>query len=247
MAQADHFKISRKDLREPDAVQTFGVQSVEWFRANQSAVVGALSAALAVGALLVGYSWYTQRQATTAAVRFQSAASLFDTKKFAEAANEFAAVSAEYGRTPSGRLAGLYRAHALAQQPDPAAAATAYGEYLASGPQTDYLRQEALLGLARAQEASSGQAAALDSYRQAAEIAGPFRTQARLGLARLEDAAGNADKARAIYAELLDDVTLDADTRQTIAAKLPPDARKKADAKAAAAIAPDATAETGAD
>jgi predicted negative regulator of RcsB-dependent stress response len=232
MAQADHFKISRKDLREPDAVQSFGVQVAEWYRANQSAVVGALSAALAVGALILGYSWYTQRQATTAAVRFQSAATLFDTKKFSEAANEFAAVSAEYGRTPSGRLAGLYRAHALAQQPDPTAAATAYGEYLASGPQTDYLRQEALLGLARAQEASNNQAAALDAYRQAAEIAGPFRTQARLGLAHLEEAAGNADKAQALYAELYQDQSLDADTRQTIEAKLPPDVRKKADAKA---------------
>jgi predicted negative regulator of RcsB-dependent stress response len=236
MAQADHFKISRKDLREPDAVQTFGVQAADWFRANQSAAIGALSAALAVGALIVGYSWYTQHQASTAAVRFQSAAALFDGKKFAESANEFAALSSEYGRTPSGRLAGLYRAHALAQQPDPGAAATAYGEYLASGPQTDYLRQEALLGLARAQEASNNQPGALDAYRQAAEIAGPFRTQARLGLARLEDAAGNGDKARAIYAELLDDAGLDRDTRQTVLGKLPPEARKKAEAKPPTAI-----------
>jgi predicted negative regulator of RcsB-dependent stress response len=236
MAEANHFKLSRKDLREPDAVLTFGAQTAEWFRANQSAAVGALSAALAVGALILGYSWYGHRQAATAAVRFQSAAALYDAKKFAESANEFASVAAEYGRTPSGRLAGLYRAHALAQQPDPGAAATAYGEYLASGPQTDYLRQEALLGLARAQEASNAQPAALDAYRQAAEIAGPFRTQARLGLAHLEEAAGNADKARAIYVELLDDPSLDADTRQTITGKLPPEARKKAEAKPAAAI-----------
>jgi predicted negative regulator of RcsB-dependent stress response len=227
MAEANHFKLSRKDLREPDEFQHLTAQAGDWLRANQSAVVGALSAALAIGALILGYSWYTQRQAATAAVRFQSAAALLESKRFPQAATEFGDLAAEYGRTPSGRLAALYRAHALARQPDPAGAATAYGEYLASGPQTDYLRQEALLGLARAHEAGGDTPAALDAYRQAAEIAGPFRAQARLGLARLLEVTGDAEKARAVYAELLDDQTLDPETRQSVAAKVPPDARPK--------------------
>lgn len=232
MAEANHFKLSRKDLREPDEFQHLTAQAGEWLRANQSAVVGGVAAALAVAALIFGYSWYGRRQASVAAVRFQAAAALFDAKKFADAATAFGEVASDYGRTPSGRLAALYRAHALAQQPDPAGAATAYGEYLASGPQADYLRQEALLGLARAQEAAGAAPAALDAYRQAAEISGPFRTQARLGLAHLEEAAGNADKARAIYTEVLNDPDLDPDTKQTIASKLPPEARSTPATKA---------------
>src|SRR5206468_4321464 len=78
----------------------------------------------------------------------------FDEGKFQEAAQGFAYVVERYPGAPFGRLAVLYRAHALARQGDQAAAATAYGEYLASAAVPDYLRQEALVGLARAKEAA---------------------------------------------------------------------------------------------
>jgi len=153
-------------------------------------------------------------------VQLQTAQALFGAKNYADAATEFAAVSSAYPRTAAGRLAGLYRAHALAEQPDPAAAATAYSEYLASSPATDYLRQQALLGLARASEARNDANAAMDAYRQAADIDGPFRAQAQLGLARLEDTAGHPDKARALYAEAAKAGDLDAETRQAIESRL---------------------------
>src|SRR4029453_17201602 len=131
--------------------------------------------------------------------RLGGAESLVDSKKYAEAATEFAAVASEYPSTPAGRLAGLYKARALAAPPDAAAAVTAYNEYLAGSPATDYLRQEALMGLGRAQEAAKDNAAAMDSYGKAADVGGPFRTAAQMALARLQDAAGNGDKARALY------------------------------------------------
>src|SRR5688572_13763581 len=147
MAEAKQYKITRKDLRQPDEFQEVTSQAVEWIRANQSAVVGALSAIVALAAVVLGVNWYSARQADAASTRLQSAQILFESKKYAEAATEFAAISSEYGSTPSGGLASLYRARALAAQPDLPAAATAYSEYLAGTPATDYLRQEALLGL----------------------------------------------------------------------------------------------------
>jgi predicted negative regulator of RcsB-dependent stress response len=221
MAEAKHYKVSRKELREPDEFQALTSQAADWARSNQSALAGIIAAVVTVGAIVLGVNWYSQRQADAAGVRLQAAQALFDEKKYADAATEFAAVSSEYPRTPSGRLAGLYRAHALAEQPDPAAAATAYAEYLASSPATDYLRQQALLGLAQASEAKNDGAAAMQAYEQAADIDGPFRTPARLGLARLEDAAGHADKARALYAEILKAPDLDADTRQAVSLHVP--------------------------
>jgi predicted negative regulator of RcsB-dependent stress response len=221
MAEAKHYKLSRKDLREPDEFQAITTQTVDWLRANQSAVVGAVSTILAIGAVVLGVGWYSGHQADAAAVKLQAAQTLFEQKKFAEAATEFADVSATYPRTPSGRLATLYRAHALAEEPDPAAAAAAYGEYLATTPPTDYLRQQALLGMAQAQEATKDTPAATQTYQQAADIDGPFRTQAQLALARLEEAAGAPDKARALYAEIVKAPDLDAETRQAISAKLP--------------------------
>jgi len=223
MAEAhQHHKITRRELREPDEFQAFTSQIMDWVRQNQSAVVGVVSAAVAIAAAVVGVGWYSQRQADAAGVRLQSAQALFDAKNYASAAADFADVASTYPRTPSGRIALLYRAHALAQQPDPAAAATSYSEYLASTPEAEYLRQEALLGLARASEATGNTAAATTAYRDAADLAGPFRTPAQLALARLEDAAGHTEQARTLYTEALKAPDIDADTRQMILSKLPP-------------------------
>src|SRR5205823_6641693 len=87
------------------------------------------------------------------------------------------------------------RAHALARQGDQAAAATAYGEYLASAAVPVYLHQEALVGLARAKEAAGDTGGALDAYTQAGALPGAYRDDALLSAARLEQAAGHATKA----------------------------------------------------
>jgi predicted negative regulator of RcsB-dependent stress response len=233
MAEAKHYKLHRKELRDPDVFQERTAQAVDWLRDNQTVVVAVVSAVVAIGAVILGIGWYSARQAETASSRLASAESLFESKKYPEAATEFAAVASEYPSTPSGRLAGLYKARALAAQPDAAAAVTAYNEYLAGSPATDYLRQEALIGLGRAQEGTKDSAAAMDSYGKAAEVNGPFRTTAQMALARLQDAAGNGDKARALYVELLKAPDIDGDSRQYILSRLPPDAVPQADATAA--------------
>src|SRR6266404_432275 len=115
-------------------------------------------------------------------------------------------------------------AHALARQGDQAAAATAYGEYLASAAVPDYLRQEALVGLARAKEAAGDMAGALDAYTQAGALPGAYRDDALLSAARLEQAAGHAERAQAIYAGLLKDAA-DPATKAFVAAKVPGAAR----------------------
>src|SRR5206468_2735929 len=159
-----------------------------------------------------------------AAVAFRSAQARFDEGKFHDAAEDFAYVVERYPHAPLGRLAALYRAHALARQGDQAAAATAYGEYLASAADFDYLRQEALVGLARAKEASGDTAGALDAYTQAGALPGPYRDDALLSAARLEQAAGHADRAQAIYAGLVKDAA-DPETKALAAAKVPGAAR----------------------
>ncbi len=221
MATANHYKVSRKALREPDEFQTLTTQAVDWARDNQNVVVSVVAVVVAIAAVVLGLNWYSQRQANAAAIQLQTAQGLFDAKNYAQAAAEFSAVTTAYPRTPSGRIAALYRAHALAEQPDAAGAATAYTEYLATSPATDYLKQEALVGLAHAKEATNDLDGARDAYRQATEIVGPFRTPAQLALARLEEAAGRTDQARSLYAEALKASDLDADTRQAIAARVP--------------------------
>ncbi|MCW5891809.1 MAG: tetratricopeptide repeat protein [bacterium] len=203
MATSERVKIDRKALRQPDEFQTLTTQAAAWAQEHQTTLV-AVGVALVVLALAAGgIGWWRGRQAEAASIRFRSAHQAFEASRWAEAAEGFASVRADYGSTPYGRLASLYRGHALARAGDAAGAATAYGEYLAAGPETEYLRQEALASLGRAREASGDAAAARDAFDQAAAMPGPFRVEARLGQARLAEAAGDTERVRTIYGEML--------------------------------------------
>jgi TolA-binding protein len=205
-------KVRRKDLKKPDEFETLTGQAVAWAQVHRSLVltVAAGALVLALGFLALG-RWRDERNAAAGAA-FRDAHASFEAGRFTDAARAFADVESGYPRTPFGRLAGLYRGHALARQGDPAGAATAYGEYIATSPPSDYLRQEALTGLARAKEATGDTGGAL------------------LGAARLHEAAGEVEKAREIYTALLKDAS-DPELHALLTAKLP--AVGGADAKAA--------------
>jgi len=235
---ARRLKIRRKDLRKPDEFETLTGQAVAWADEHRPVVYGVLAVAVVVlaGSLAIG-RWRASRN-DAAAVAFRSAQESFDEGKFQEAAQGFAYVVERYPGAPFGRLAVLYRAHALARQGDQAAA-TAYGEYLASAAVPDYLRQEALVGLARAKEAAGDMAGALDAYTQAGALPGAYRDDALLSAARLEQAAGHAERAQAIYAGLLKDAA-DPATKAFVAAKVPGAARPAGgDAEGTADIDPE--------
>ena len=221
---ARRLKIRRKDLRKPDEFETLTGQALTWAGEHLPVVYGLLAVAVValVASLAVG-RWRASRN-EAAAVAFRAAQGRFTEGKFQDAAQDFAYVVQRYPQAPFGRLAALYRAHAFARQGDQAAAATAYGEYLARAVDTDYLRQEAQVGLARAREASGDTAGALEAYTQAGALPGPYRNDALLGAARLDEAAGHTDQARAIYAELVKDAA-DPETQAFAAAKVPGAAR----------------------
>jgi hypothetical protein len=222
MAPAQRIKLDRKALREPDEFQTLTNQAAAWAQANRSLLVAGTLAIVAVAAAIGGVSWYRGRQSAAAAVRFQAAYGDFQASRWAEAADAFSSVQHDYAGTGYGRLAVLYQGHALARKPDTAAAATAYGEFLAGSPKEDFLRQEALVGLARAREASGDAAGAREAYDQASAIDGPFRSDARLSLARLLEADGKGDQARELYQSILKD-SPSASVRAVVEAKLPAD------------------------
>jgi tetratricopeptide (TPR) repeat protein len=200
---AARVKINRKALREPDEFQTLTQQAGEWARGHRNLLMGVGAAVLGITAVALGIGWYRSHQVAAAGTQFQAALNDFEGARFAPAVEEFTAVGRDYPGTSFGRLSTLYRGHALARQGDAAGAATAYTEYLASSPATDYLRQEALTGLGAVNEAAGDKAGALDVYGQAATIDGPFRIQAQLATARLHELAGEPDKAREVYLAIL--------------------------------------------
>jgi tetratricopeptide (TPR) repeat protein len=218
---ARRLKIRRKDLRKPDEFETLTGQVVAWAGEHQALVYGvvALAVVATIGALGVGRWRASTNQ--SAATAFRSAQAGFQAGKFSDAAPAFANIAQEYPRTPFGRVAGLYRAHALARQGDQANAITAYTEYLAGTAGAEYLRQQALIGLGRAREATGDATGALDAYTQASALKGPFQSDALLNAARLQEAAGHADQAQGIYSGLLKDDAVDPEVRAFAAAKVP--------------------------
>lgn len=231
--RAERIKLDRKTLREPDEFQTLTGQAAAWAEANRTALIAAGIAALAIAVVAAGVSWYRGRQASAAAVRFQSAHDEFRNSRWAEAAEAFAGLGTDYAGTSYGRLAPLYQGHALLRKPDAAAAATAYSAYLAASPPIEYLRQEALVGLARALETTGDAAGAQGSYEQAAAIEGPFKADAQLSLARLYETGGQAEKAREVY-QAIQKGSPSGFVRSMVEAKVPaaaPDAAAGGEAK----------------
>ena len=217
---AKRVKVRRKDLRKPDEFETLTGQALDWADDNRALVGGIVVAVALVVVVWLGVGRWRASRNEAAAMAFQAAHATLTAGKFAQAAPAFAELAETYPSTPFGRLARLYRGHALARQGDGAGAVIAYQEFLASHPESDYLRQEALTGLGHAKEAGGDATAALDAYNEAGTLTGPFRTEALLGAARLHEAAGHADKAREIYTTLAK-AAPDAETRALLASKLP--------------------------
>jgi tetratricopeptide (TPR) repeat protein len=213
-------RFRRKDLRQPDEFKTLTSRAAEWVRGHQQLGLGVLGGVAAIFVLGLIVSRVGAARSQAAADAFRSAYATFQAGKFGESAEAFGALVHDYPRTPFGRLAGLYRGHALARQGNAGDAATAYGEYLASSPDT-YLRQEALTGLGHSKEAAGDRGGALAAYDEAAVLEGPYKTEVLFAAARLEEAGGQADQARERYGRLLKEA-LDPDLRAQVLAKLPP-------------------------
>ena len=221
MAQhAKRLKIRRKDLRQPDEFETLTAQALSWAEDNRGIVVAVVSAVVALALVMIVLGRVRTTRNETAAGLFRTAHEAFAASKYPEAAEGFGTLARDYPSAPFGRLATMYRGHALARQGDAAGAATAYADFLAGSSMDGYLRQEALAALGRARETTGDSAGALDAYKEAGGMEGPFRTDALLGAARIHEAAGRASEAREIFVGLMKDET-DPDVRALLATKVP--------------------------
>jgi hypothetical protein len=216
----DRQRLRRKDLRGPDEFVTATSQATLWANEHRGLLVAATVVLLVVAGAAIGWTRWKASQVEAASRDFRAARATFEEGKLAEAAPQFAALAEAYPGTAFGRLAILYRGHALVRHGDAPGGVAAYEDFLASGPPAEYLKQEALVALGHAREKTGDTAGALTVYTDAAAIDGPSRTEARLGAARLEEAAGRPEKAQELYAAAAPDVT-DPQLKDFVASKLP--------------------------
>jgi hypothetical protein len=225
-------KIRRKDLRQPDEFMELTGRVWQWLAANRGLALAAGGVALAVLGGVTGIQRYREQRLLDAADAFGKALVLLQDGETSAAAEAF-------GRVPAvaayGALANLYRGQAALAGGDLTLATEAFRASAGYRDLPSYLRQEALMGLARALVRQGDTAAGLEQYQAAAEIPGPFQIEARLEAARLSEAAGAVEKARGYYEGALEEAydagaPFEDDLRNLVAwrlAQLPP---KPADA-----------------
>jgi hypothetical protein len=204
---AKRVKIRRKDLRGPDEFETLTGETVAWAQSHQTPLIigGVALLVVVVAALLMVRARGVRNQ--EASLQFLQAQAQLEGGNAATAATQFEALEQNASGTPFGRLAGLFRGHALLKQGDGVGAATAYTQYLSTASAPGYLRQQALIGLGRAKENGGDASGAHDAYVQAEKLDGPARDEGSLGVARMLETQGQADQARAIYARLAKDAS----------------------------------------
>ncbi len=197
-------RLTRKDLRQPDEFQTLSRQALEFVEANRTMVIAALGAVIVLLLAIVAYRMISQSREAGASSAYTEARQLLTDKKYADAAARFDEVANRYAGTSYGPLALLERGNALLLSDQAADAASAYERFLQSSPPTDYLRQLGHTRLAYAQEKLGKTADAQKSFTTASTEPGPFAAEALFGAARTAEAAGDATKAKELYAQLLE-------------------------------------------
>jgi predicted negative regulator of RcsB-dependent stress response len=197
-------RLTRKDLRAPDEFQTLSRQALDFVEANRNAVVAALAAVIVLLLAIVAYRMISQSREASASAAYGQARALLADKKYGEAAVKFGEIVNGYGGTSYGPLALLEKGNALLLAGQSADAAAAYEKFLQSSPPTDYLRQLAHTRLGYAQEQLGKPADAEKAFGTAAAEPGPFAAEALFGAARNAEVAGNADKAKDLYTQLLE-------------------------------------------
>lgn len=195
-------KISRKDLKQPDAfVESVGTFTTYYREHRTTVIVGAVVAAsIFIGTVAV--TGYQRRASANAAAAFFRGTEAMSQNSMEAAKTGFANL-AETGTRPYNNLAKLYGAELAVQESRYDDAIVLYEAFVAS-ISTPYLKQVGLVGLGYAHEQAGHPKQALESYTAAAQIEGPHREQALRDQLRTADVVGNAGAAKDAIRKLLE-------------------------------------------
>jgi predicted negative regulator of RcsB-dependent stress response len=200
---AENVRLTRKELKGPDAVQTMTGQAVQWSRGHQQLVTAiGIGAAVVIAAIGV-IGAYRSAQHRDANADLARAMAPLEANKFAEAATALTEVSTRWQGSQVAPLASLLAANSalLAGQADQAIAAL--NALDASGLPV-YLQQQRLLVLGAALENKQQWADAATKYKDAAALSGPYTGDAIVGEARAQEHAGDAARAKELYRQAYD-------------------------------------------
>jgi hypothetical protein len=200
---AENVRLTRKEIKGPDVVQTLTGQAVQWSRGHQQMVTAlGIGAAVLIAAIGV-IGAYRSAQHRDANADLARAMAPLETNKFAEAATALTEVSTRWQGSAVGPLAALLAANSFIQAGQTDQAIAALGALDPSSLPV-YLQQQRLLAWGAALENKQQWADAAAKYKEAAALSGPYTGDAIVGEARSQEHAGDVARAKELYRQAYD-------------------------------------------
>jgi TolA-binding protein len=204
-------RLLRKDLKQPDEFISFTSRSLQYISEHRQLffIAGAAILALVVGswawhAHQVNYRVRAAAQLAQATDSYSAALVDKDTVKLEKAETELQSFLSSYSKSRLFDLALFYLAHTQFHLGKYDSAIDAYTKLLGPDPSQPTIASLAHNGLALTLKAKGEYVKAANHFAQAAQLPGSFlREQALLNQARVLAAAGETEKAKQIYQQLV--------------------------------------------
>jgi len=199
---AQHNRISRRDLKDPDQFMvTFG-RVLEWCRLHrQNLIIGGV----AVFVILIGFAgWqlYDASRRESAQAAYNRAVNLYQAGQYAEALERFREVQ-QGGSTAQENLAAMYVANSQLALGATKEAIRTLEELKQRIPEDAFTSQLASLTLGLSHELAKDCGGALRAIEGIVGVVGPFQQEALLLKARCSVNLGQLDSAIEVYRDYL--------------------------------------------
>ena len=197
-----HYKITRKELKQPDEFTSFFESAQEFFLSNLRQVIISAVVVVAAAAIFGATYWYERRGDRQAGDQFYTALSALSAKQYKSAEEQFTKLAASEPHRRLGKLAQFYLGCAYLGDNDLVRARDSFVAFVADEHDATFANL-ALTNLGVIYERMGEYAKAAGAYQQASSLTGPEEVRAQLGVARMMAKQGHSDAAVALYRAFL--------------------------------------------
>ena len=193
----------RKEIRQPDALQTYGRKALFWFVENQKVFYAGLVGVALLAAVFVGYRAWSERARQKASLAYGLAVTASPDGKGEAVEAALQKAAADYPRSRPGILARLRLAALLRERNEHQGARTQYELVSRSGASLETDKELARRGLASVLMMQGACADAIALWRLILAKGSLFTSEdLYLSIAACQEKLGKVEDARKTYEEL---------------------------------------------
>ena len=193
----------RKEIRQPDALQTYGRKMVLWFIENQKIFYVGLGAVIVVAAIFVGYRMWDERAREKASLAYGLAKFASPDGKGEAAEAAFQKVADDYPRSRPGLLARLHLAALLRDRKQIQGARAQYELVVKSGVSSESDKELAKRGIASVLMLEGACGEAIPVWESILKNGSLFTSEdLYISIANCQEKLGRVEDARKTYEEL---------------------------------------------